>query len=103
MIRLDLLKQAAEATGSSRNLEYGEPWNNLTATAALWQAYLEGKYGGKIVDPLQFTLSAEDVAWLNVLQKISRTFHGKTKLDTYIDAAAYSAIAGEVAQEDSYE
>jgi hypothetical protein len=44
-------------------------------------------------------LTAEDVAWLNVLQKMARTFNGSSKPDTYIDAATYSAIAGECAEE----
>ncbi|TXH44231.1 MAG: hypothetical protein E6Q97_33115 [Desulfurellales bacterium] len=103
MQRDEILKRAAELTMGDRNRAYGSPWENLTNCAGLWQAYFEGKYGGKIVDPMQFTISAEDVAMLNLVQKIARTFNVKVSMDTYIDMAAYSAIAGEVAAEDAIE
>lgn len=103
MTRTEILKHAAKITGEDRQQEYGDPWMNLTNTATLWEAYIQAKFGGKIIYPLQFKLTAEDVAWLNVLQKMSRTFVGKPKMDTYVDAAAYAAIAGEVAQEDATE
>lgn len=95
-----MLKTAIALTAGDRDKEYGEPHDNFTAAAGLFQAYLLGKYRGQIVDELQLSLSAEDIAWFNVLQKISRTFSGNVKPDTYIDAAAYAAIAGECAQED---
>jgi len=103
MTRTEILKHAAKIAGEDRQQEYGDPWMNLTNTATLWEAYIMAKFDGRIIDPLQFKLTAEDVAWLNVLQKMSRTFVGKPKMDTYVDAAAYAAIAGEVAQEDSFE
>jgi hypothetical protein len=62
----------------------------------LFTAYLAAKYGELLHG---FVLTAEDVAWLNVLQKMARTFNGSSKPDTYIDAATYSAIAGECAEE----
>lgn len=101
--RKQLLETAIQLTTSDRNKEYGDPWENLTNIAGLWQAYMFAKYGGKVIDPIQFELSAEDVAWLNVLQKIARTFTGAPKQDTYANAAAYSAIAGECAFEDASE
>ncbi len=90
--RVALLEEAAKLTNGDRDKEYGPPEKNLSECAALWRAYVEGKYG--IVAPLD----AEDVAWMNVLQKIARTYNGEPKRDTYVDAAAYSAIAGEVAK-----
>jgi hypothetical protein len=92
MNRLEILAEAAAITGESRNKEYGEPRDNLGDCAELWTAYLQAKFQITIV------LSAEDVAWLNNLQKIARTFRGQPKPDTYIDAAAYVAIAGEVSK-----
>lgn len=93
-IRVQLLKTAESLTAGDRDQEYGPPWRNLTDVAQLWEAYLSAKLGKDV------TISAEDVAWMNVLQKIGRTFHGEPKLDTYTDAAAYAAIAGECAEED---
>lgn len=103
MTRIEILKQAKKLTGEDRNKEYGEPWENLTNIATLIGAYLYAKYGGKVLDPMQLEITAEDIAWFNVLQKMARTFIGRQKMDTYVDAAAYAAIAGEVAQEDTYE
>ena len=96
--RLEYLAEAARLTSGDRDREYGTPYNNLSDCALLWTAYLHGKYGGLIIDPHQFNLTAEDVAWFNNLQKTARTFSGSTKPDTYIDAAAYAAIAGECAK-----
>lgn len=97
MNRLEILAEASALTGESRNKEYGEPRDNLGDCARLWSAYFDSKYGG-FTEGGYTEITAEDVAWLNVLQKIARTFRGVPKPDTYIDAAAYAAIAGEVSQ-----
>ena len=89
--RKELLEKAIEVTCNSRQAEYGTPDNNLSNTARLWNAYLTAKY---LHTPIVIT--AEDVAWLNVLQKVSRATSGQAGDDTYLDAAAYAAIAGEV-------
>jgi hypothetical protein len=94
-IREQYLNKAAELTCGDRNKAYGEPYGNLTNISRLWTAYLIGRYGEYYMDNVELT--AEDVAWLNVLQKMARTFSGKVSPDTYIDAASYSAIAGECA------
>lgn len=96
--RVNYLNEAARLTSGDRDREYGHPSHNLTNCALLISAYLEGKFSGH--PP---TLSAEDIAWLNVLQKMARTFSGHVKPDTYIDAACYAAIAGECAQEEAPE
>ena len=91
MHRKDILTNAITHTCGERDLEYGSPSKNLDDCALLWSAYLKGKY--RVVD--HGTITAEDVAWFNVLQKMARTFKGVTNADTYEDAAAYAAIAGE--------
>jgi len=96
--RVQYLQTAIALTAGDRDKEYGPPYVNLTDCAALFSAYIAAKYRGKIVAANSFVLTAEDVAWLNVLQKMARTFSGQPKPDTYIDAAAYAAIAGECAQ-----
>ncbi len=98
--RVQYLILGQELTSGDRDKEYGKPYDNLTACSGLFTAYLIGKYRGKTLDEAQFDLTAEDVAWLNVLQKMARTFAGNVKPDTYIDAATYAAIAGECAEEE---
>ncbi len=90
MHRKEILEAAIAHTCGERDVEYGSPGKNLSDIAVLWEAYLCSKYTG-------IRITAEDVAWLNVLQKIARTYKGGCGIDTYEDAAAYSAIAGEVA------
>ena len=98
--RLEYLATAAKLTSGDRDREYGNPYDNLSDCAMLWSAYIKGKY--TLIDDIgSLQLTAEDVAWLNVLQKIARTFAGRAKTDTYIDAAAYAAIAGECALEET--
>lgn len=99
MLRKELLEKAISLTCGDRDIEYGSPVDNLSNCADLWSAYFRGRCRNKLPGTQEtettFVISAEDVAWLNVLQKIARTFSGNARSDTYEDAAAYAAIAGE--------
>lgn len=86
--REQILAEAAKLTSGDRNAAYGAPYSNLTHMADMVTAYIHGKYG------FSSCLNAEDMAWIMVLAKASRTV-ASYKDDNYIDAAAYSAIAGE--------
>lgn len=96
--RVQTLETAIKLTGGDRNKSYGPPFDNLSDCAELWNAYINSKS-----DCIEATadgsyavrLKAEDVAWLNVLQKMARSFKSGYHPDNYTDAAAYSAIAGE--------
>ena len=83
--RLRILARAAEVTGGERQDSYGPVKMNLQRIADLWTAYLD--CGVK--------LSPEAVAWMMVLLKMARSRADGYHEDNYIDAAAYSAIAGE--------
>lgn len=98
-IRETILSEATNLTSKERNQAYGEPIVNLGNIADLWTTYINGKFAGTAVDPNRFKIEASDVAFMNVLQKIARTFQGSLK-DNYVDAAAYVAIAGECAFEE---
>ena len=93
--RIRLLKQGTALTGGDRNATYGPPYDNLTACAVMWKAYLRAKYGGRIVDDLDFEIVAEDVAHMMTLVKMTRAFYGDYHADNYLDGAVYQAIAGE--------
>lgn len=90
--RVQILNIATKLTHGDRNRTYGPPFDNLTDCATLWSAYISARYKG---ESAVFGLSAEDVAWMNVLQKMARSFQAGFHKDNYIDAAAYAAIAGE--------
>jgi len=88
MDRADILAEAAKLTTGDRNAAYGHPYDNLTHMADMVSAYINGKYGCFV------GLNAEDMAWIMVTAKMSRSV-ATHKDDNYIDAAAYAAIAGE--------
>lgn len=89
--RVQTLETAIGLTSGDRNKAYGPPFNNLSACANLWNSYINTKY--ETADKLE--LDAEDVAWMMVLIKMTRSFNPRYHADNYTDATAYSAIAGE--------
>jgi len=91
MTREEILAEATHLTTGDRNVSYGHPYTNLTHMADMATAYLNGKYG------FSASLTAEDMAWIMVLAKISRAAVSY-KEDNFVDGAAYCAIAGECAE-----
>lgn len=83
---MNILQEADKIIHGDRNEDYGTPLDNHGTTAALWNAYLAAlQRRGK------HALDAEDVCWLNVLQKISReATTGAHKRDTAVDVAGYA-------------
>jgi len=84
MITKECLSQAITLSANDRQKDYGDKVNNHNNIARLWSAYLDIK------------IEAHDVAIMMTLLKIARTKLGAVSKDTYIDMAAYSAIAGEI-------
>ena len=80
----EFLSEATRLVGVDREKDYGDKVENHSNIARLWSAYLDVK------------VEAHDVAIMMALLKIARTKLGKVSKDTYIDMAAYSAIAGEI-------
>lgn len=89
MNRGEILAEAQRLTLADRNKNYGKPIVNHTRIADLWSVYLS-----KEVTPSQ-------VAICMALVKIARLMETDDHLDSFCDAAAYLAIAGEIASEDA--
>ena len=86
----ETLKTALDVVQNSRQNLYGPPKVTLNITAQLWNVYLKRKVRSKvIIDP-------HDVALMNVLQKVARDCAGQHNPDTFVDIAAYAAIAGDL-------
>ena len=83
----EYLEEAINLVGGQRHVDYGDKKENHNNIAKLWDAYLDVK------------IDAHDVAIMMALLKIARTKLGKRTSDTYIDASAYMAIAGECKHE----
>lgn len=78
-----ILLEAQRIIHGDRNTDYGHPLDNHATTAELWNAYIAAKKGKP--------LTPEDVCYLNVLQKVSRSVTtGVYKRDTPVDVAGYA-------------
>ena len=78
----------ARATIQDRGMDYGHPTDNMARTAALWSSYLE------------MPITDYQVATCMALVKIARSMES-SKVDTYVDAVAYLAIAGQLHTEEN--
>ena len=82
-ISAELLKEAKKLVETDRHKDYGDKLKNHQNIAKLWSAFLDVE------------ISAHDVAICMGLVKIARLKHAHKK-DSYLDLAAYAAIAGEI-------
>ena len=80
----EFLARASTLVAGDREKDYGNKIHNHNNISKLWSAYLDVK------------IEAHDVAIMMVLLKVARTKLGAVSEDTYIDMAAYGAIAGEI-------
>ena len=87
MDRGDILSQANEITHGDRDKNYGSPLINHQRIAAIWSVILE-----KDVRPDQVALCMAGV-------KLARLVETPNHADSFVDGAAYFAIAGEIAGE----
>lgn len=95
--RETMLTTATALTCGDRNKSYGPPHDNLSDCAALWETYLNTNMRciQRDGDSWKVKLTSEDVAWMMVMTKMTRSFQSGFHFDNYVDAAAYAAIAGE--------
>lgn len=86
MNRGEILDEAKRLINTDRARDYGSPRTNHERIAALWSPIL-----GMTVTPSQVALCMTQV-------KISRLVQTSDHTDSFIDAAAYLAIAGELSK-----
>jgi hypothetical protein len=84
MNRGEILQEAARLTAKDRQKIYGDPRTNHCRIADLWTVYLEHQ------------ITPQQVAICMALVKIARLMETETA-DSFVDLAAYAAIAGEIA------
>lgn len=79
-------QEAHRLTHGSKREEYGSVEESFVRIAKLWSTY-------KGVE-----ISAQDVAWMMVLLKVSRAAEakGNPSRDTCVDTAGYASLAGEL-------
>lgn len=97
MDRKTTLEEAIKIVCSDRNKQYGEPEDNFSKIADLWEAYLVGKC---VAPGADVSIIAEDVAIMMCLFKIGRMATAiDQKADSFVDLAGYAACACEIATE----
>ena len=79
----EILTEAKKLIGGNRHKDYGDKLTNHQNIAALWSIFLRKK------------VTPHDAAVCMALVKVARLMH-QHKKDSYIDMAAYAAIAGEI-------
>lgn len=89
--RTDILDDASRLTARDRNKVYGDPQINHQRIAAIMTVLLDKKLAPGVV------VTASDAALLMVAVKLARLVETPTHLDSFVDGAAYLAIAGELA------
>lgn len=83
-----ILDEAKRLTATDRQDIYGDPYINHKRIADLWSVYLEKE------------ISASQVALCLCLVKVARLIQTPDHIDSFVDLAAYSAIAGELSEEE---
>lgn len=83
--RTEILETAADLVNGARARDYGTPQENLGRIASGWAVILNQD------------VSAEQVALCMAWLKIARLVNGPHE-DSYVDAAAYMALAGELSE-----
>lgn len=91
MNRTQIINEAKKLVTEERNQTHGEPKENFTNIAAYWTIYLRA--AGLLVEDTK--IRPEDVAMLNVLQKVARIASSSNNPDHYVDIAGYAACGGE--------
>ena len=79
----NILKEAEKIVSGARRKDYGTPLQNHSCTAELFTSYLKRR------GILKGEITAEDVCFLNILQKISRAAN-KITPDTLLDIPGYT-------------
>ena len=91
MTKEEILKKAKDLISGDRNDTHGDAFQYHAEIAEFWNIFLDKK-----LQPMA-SITAEDVALMMVLMKISRNNQGKkNNLDNFIDMCGYAAIAGEI-------
>lgn len=85
MNRSEILKTADGLINGERQDHYGSPYDSFQRIGDLWTVYLKNEV---VITPV-------DAANMMALMKIARLANGP-RLDSFVDACGYLALAGEM-------
>lgn len=90
MNRREALEAAIQCVCHDRQDQHGAPEQVFLGIADLWNTYLEHAH------TFVGELTPRDVAQMMVLFKVARSIGNPATMDSYVDAAGYSALAAEL-------
>ena len=86
MTREEILETAKKIVSGDRDKQYGQPEDNFSDVASLWNAYLG-----------MDELGVADVAIMMILFKVARLkSSGYKSADSWVDIAGYAACGGDL-------
>jgi len=88
MNREEILQTASQYITKDRDATHGDAEDNFENVASLWIWWMYGRD--------RYVFNGLDVAIMMVLFKIARIKGNPDHVDSYVDAAGYLAIAGEI-------
>ena len=89
--RARLLDEASGLVNGARNGTYGEPVDDYTKVAGLWNAYIQGVVDRKTARGESGLLEPHDAIAMMVLLKVSRIANDAGHRDNWVDIAGYAA------------
>ena len=84
--RIEVLDIAGKLVAEDRAITHGDAHANFTAIAGAWQAYLGGRA----------EITPADVAAMMIILKMCRARNNANHLDSWLDAAGYASLGGEL-------
>ncbi len=92
--RSAILREAIVLINGDRNNDYGDPVDDFSTTAELWETYLSRTIEARG----SLDLKAHDVAVMMMLLKIARISWTPTKMDHWVDIAGYDGCGWDCVQ-----
>lgn len=84
------LSEEIEKVAAERGKSYGDPEDNFSNIAAMWNAYLRGRFGEEYSK--KYPLHSYDVGYFNALQKLARISKTPLHPDSALDAMNYVGL-----------
>ena len=90
-VRVQMLGDVQKIVSRERNVEYGEPVENMDRTAQMLRAYFGSRPGSSI--------EAHDSAALGIILKLGRLAENPGSMDSWRDVAGYASIGYEIMEQ----
>tara|TARA_Y100000991_G_scaffold203713_1_gene178624 strand:- start:1748 stop:2143 length:396 start_codon:yes stop_codon:yes gene_type:complete len=91
--RVEMLREVELLVSKNRNIDYGEPVENMARTAEILAAYMGDRTGR--------SLEAQDVAVFGIILKLGRLAENPLHKDSVLDIAGYASILFECIEKDT--